>query len=100
VPSLLAEAATLGDQEPFNRVAAMYSRLIDLIGNDTTMSDQNRIQALRLAMAIERDLDAMTCADEGAHQRWRLAREAQLSHLLRFASCPEYVKLLIERLAP
>jgi hypothetical protein len=81
VPSLLAEAATLGADEPFNRAAAMFVRLADLACIEPGLTVKERRQAGKLADAVARDLWAMTASDAAVRARFLTAFDTTLERV-------------------
>lgn len=92
--SLLAEAATLGENEPFNRMAAIFVALVYLATDDPELSGKERAEAAKLADRILRDLWPVTAENPAARAQLVRAMDSTIERVERHTLYPEYARLI------
>lgn len=84
----------MGDIEPFNRLAAMFARLVDVACGEPALTIADTSRAIRLARAMAQTLRDMTAADPAMRARFELAFEANIDWASKFSAFPENAALI------
>lgn len=89
-PSLKAEVETLTTFGEFNRIAAMFERLVEVACDAPVLEHEHRVAAAKLADSIAWDLRSMISTSEAASARFEQAFDATLARAVKFSRFPRY----------
>lgn len=93
LPSIVAEAATLNDVEPVNRLAGLFVRLVEVVCGEPALSPEDTLRAIRLGRALASDLRA-AAPDDATRVRIEAAISATVGRMERFSAFPENAALI------